>query len=128
MEARAENCVRLSRTLKDRWGLPLLEIDAEPSPTDRRLAEAQVACLERWLPGARAEVSSLGLACHEGGTARMGNIASASVLDPYQRCWQLPNLIVADAACLPSQGCLNPTLTLLALASRAVENLRRDLS
>ena len=63
--------------------------------------------------------AAAGLAMHECGTARMGNDPSSSVLDPNNECWDTKGLFVTDAASFPSQGTVNPTLTVLALTARA---------
>jgi choline dehydrogenase-like flavoprotein len=44
------------------------------------------------------------------------------VLDPYDQCWEAQGLYVTDAACFPSQGTQNPTLTILALTARACDH------
>lgn len=66
---------------------------------------------------------------HEVGGARMGRHPEESVVDACNRCWALPNVIVADGACWPTSGWQGPTLTIMALTARAcalaVEDLRR---
>jgi choline dehydrogenase-like flavoprotein len=61
----------------------------------------------------------LGIAIHEAGGARMGEDRRRSVTDPRNRVWDCPNVFVTDGACLPSTGCQNPTLTIMALTARA---------
>jgi choline dehydrogenase-like flavoprotein len=60
---------------------------------------------------------------HESGGARMGPDPSSSVLDPFNRVWEAPNVLVCDAACFPSLPPKNPTETSMALAVRASRNL-----
>ena len=69
-----------------------------------------------------------GGANHECGTARMGSDPASSVLDPYNECWDARGLYVTDAACFPSQGTQNPTLTILALTARACDYAVRTAS
>ena len=60
-----------------------------------------------------------GLAIHECGTARMGDDPTRSVVDPHNECWDAKGLYVTDAAVFPTQGSVNPTLTIMALTARA---------
>ena len=62
-----------------------------------------------------------GTAFHEVGTARMGNDPKTSVLNRFNQSWDVPNLFITDGSCFPSQGCQNPTLTIMALTVRACD-------
>jgi len=55
------------------------------------------------------------------GTARMGADPESSVLDPDNRVWDVPNVIVTDGSCFVSSGFQNPTLTMMAITARACE-------
>ena len=59
--------------------------------------------------------------------ARMGEDPRTSVVDPYNRCWDVRNVLVTDGACFPSAGCQNPTLTMMAVAIRACRRLATEL-
>ena len=56
---------------------------------------------------------------HELGGARMAASPAEGVVDPLNRCWQAPNLLVVDGACWPSAGWQSPTLTEMAITWRA---------
>ena len=60
-----------------------------------------------------------GLAIHEMGTARMGRDPETSVLNGKNQCHDVPNLFVADGACMASSAHQNPSLTYMAIAARA---------
>jgi choline dehydrogenase-like flavoprotein len=60
---------------------------------------------------------------HQSGTARMGTDARSSVLDPYCRSHDLPNLFVVDGSFFPSSGAVNPALTIAAQALRVTGHL-----
>jgi choline dehydrogenase-like flavoprotein len=60
---------------------------------------------------------------HECGGARMGQDPATSIVDPYNRVWEAPNVLVCDAACFPSIPPQNPTLTTMALAVRASRHI-----
>jgi choline dehydrogenase-like flavoprotein len=49
------------------------------------------------------------------------------VLDEWNRPFDVPNLIVADASCFTTNSEKNPTLTAMALAARAAAHLADDL-
>jgi choline dehydrogenase-like flavoprotein len=57
------------------------------------------------------------------GTCRMGNDATASVCDPWQRLWDVDNVVIADSSVFPTSAGYGPTLTLVALAIRAAREL-----
>jgi choline dehydrogenase-like flavoprotein len=57
------------------------------------------------------------------GTARMGNSADTSVVDPVGRLHELDNVYVADGSVFASSGGFNPTLTIMALALRMARHL-----
>jgi choline dehydrogenase-like flavoprotein len=63
---------------------------------------------------------------HECGGARMGNDPSSSVVDPFNRLWDAPNVLVCDSACFPLIPYQNPTLTTMALALRASRHLAAE--
>ncbi|WP_308214462.1 GMC family oxidoreductase [Mycolicibacterium diernhoferi] len=60
---------------------------------------------------------------HPMGTCRMGVDPAESVTDSQGRVWGLSNVVVADAATLPSSGSTNPALTVAANALRIAEAL-----
>ncbi|CDM61162.1 glucose-methanol-choline oxidoreductase (plasmid) [Rhizobium favelukesii] len=65
----------------------------------------------------------MGAAIHETGGARMGASSKDSVLNGYNRCWDVPNLIVTDASAFPGSGVAGTTLTVMALTIRACRHV-----
>ncbi|GAA1245783.1 GMC family oxidoreductase [Kitasatospora nipponensis] len=65
---------------------------------------------------------------HSGGTHLMGTSAADSVVDPWQRCWDHPNLYAVGCGSMPSLGTSNPSLTMAALALRSADQMHRDLT
>lgn len=60
---------------------------------------------------------------HACGTCRMGEDPATSVVDPWCQAHGLENLHVVDAACLPTSGATNPSLTIAANALRVAAHL-----
>jgi choline dehydrogenase-like flavoprotein len=61
------------------------------------------------------------------GTTRMHPDPTQGVVDTNQRVHGIANLYVAGAAVYPTAGCVNPTLTLVALTLRLSDHLRRTI-
>jgi choline dehydrogenase-like flavoprotein len=127
---RAENRVTLSEET-DRFGAPLARVETRLDRTDlealstirSRLGElGKAAGAERFV----AQVSAYDIpnASHVAGTCRMGHDPEASVVDAFGAIHGHPNLVIADASVLPTQGAGDsPSLTIQALALRAAEAL-----
>jgi gluconate 2-dehydrogenase alpha chain len=74
-------------------------------------------------PGGAGELGDAPGSHHVMGTGRMGGDASTSVCDPWQRLWDVDNLVIADSSVFPTSAGYGPTLTLVALAIRAAREL-----
>lgn len=66
-------------------------------------------------------------AAHLMGGCRMGVDPQTSVTDPWGRVHGKKDLYVADASLFPNSVEINPYLTIMALADRVAEGIRRDL-
>jgi choline dehydrogenase-like flavoprotein len=60
---------------------------------------------------------------HQCGTLCFGTDPAASVLDPFCRAHDVPNLYVVDASFFPSSAAVNPALTIAAQALRVAERI-----
>jgi gluconate 2-dehydrogenase alpha chain len=60
---------------------------------------------------------------HVSGGVVMGTSPETSVVNPWLQHWKMPNLWVVGASAFPQNSSGNPTLTLLALTSRAADGL-----
>jgi choline dehydrogenase-like flavoprotein len=87
---------------------------------DRDRVEEEIL-RSRVVPG-RISVAS----AHPMGGCRMGDDPSRSVTDCWGRVHGLPWLFVADASLFPRASEINPYLTVMALADRVAERVRRD--
>jgi choline dehydrogenase-like flavoprotein len=131
-----ENKISLDKNKKDRWGLPVLAMDAELKDNELKMRKAMreeaVAMMEAsgvkninsWDNG-----HEIGDGIHEMGTARMGNDPKTSVLNKWNQVWDAQNVFVTDGACMVSSACQNPSLTYMAMTARAanyaVEELKK---
>lgn len=127
---RADNRVTLSQR-KDRFGMPLASVLARLREHDFE-ALAQMHAQLGMLADASRVAEVVGQtsaydtpnATHVGGTCRMGSDRKTSVVDAFGSVWGVPNLVVADASVLVTQGAGDsPSLTIQALALRAAEAL-----
>ena len=130
------NKVTLDKSVKDKWGLPVLSMDAELQDNEKRMRKdmrqdaidmleaAGVKNIKSW-----DEASPIGKGIHEMGTARMGRDPKTSVLNGNNQMWDARNVFVTDGACMTSASCVNPSLTYMALTERAasfaVEELKK---
>ena len=128
--ARYENYVELDPVVRDAWGIPALHMNVAWSDNEMRLFRHSADAGEEMLLAAGAEsIRKIetprwpGGATHEVGTARMGNDPRRSVLDRWNGAHDVRNLFVTDGAAFVSIGCVNPTLTMMALALRASEHI-----
>jgi choline dehydrogenase-like flavoprotein len=63
---------------------------------------------------------------HVQGTCRMGSDPERSVVDADGRSWDVERLYVGDGSLVPRTLSVNPSLTIMALASRLAEHLHED--
>ncbi len=121
-----ENQITLNEEVKDKWGLPTLNMDAEFKDNElalnRQIKEDAQEMLEK--AGfkdilAFDNQSPPGHGIHEMGTARMGRDPKTSVLNGFNQVHAAKNVFVTDGACMTSSSCVNPSLTYMALSARA---------
>ena len=61
---------------------------------------------------------------HQCGTLVFGHDPARSVLDPFCRTHDVPNLFVVDASFFPSSAAVNPSLTIIAQALRVADHIK----
>jgi len=127
---RTENRIELGEH-QDRFGVPLALVTTALDHTDldvlsltwKRLGELAEAT---GLAESVGQVTAYNYsnAAHVGGTCRMGNDPQSSVVGPFGAVHRVPNLVIADASVLVTQGAGDsPSLTIQALALRSAEAL-----
>jgi choline dehydrogenase-like flavoprotein len=128
---RYENYVELDPEMKDAWGIPVLRINASYGENEKAMAQAMRQDLMNVLDALKLEnvsmpkeeLSVFGKNIHECGTARMGHDPKTSVVNPFNRIHDVKNVFVTDGAAMVTQGCYEPTLTIMALSARAGEHI-----
>lgn len=122
--------------LKDRYGIPQVrfhtnaEYDHSFAMRDEmygQMEEILKASGAEILPYEKKNPYPLGSVTHEAGGARMGDDPKTSVLDKWNRCHDIKNLLVVDAACFTSHPEKSVTLTIMALSLRASEHLAEEI-
>jgi choline dehydrogenase-like flavoprotein len=123
-----DNKITLSKSVKDKWGLPVLEMDAEIKENEKLMRKDIVIQLSEMLEKAglknistRDEGHAMGHGIHEMGTARMGRDPKTSVLNGFNQVWDCKNVFVTDGAFMTSSACQNPSLTYMAFTARAAD-------
>ena len=129
------NRVDLDAGVRDVWGFPAGRVTYSPHAHD-------VACAHHSGSPARAGHDRIGrdrnvlghvagharlrapdlepMSKHWMGTTRMGHDHATSVCDPWQRLWDVDNVVIADSSVFPTSTGYGPTLTLVALANPRV--------
>ena len=145
-EADPSNRVELSDTWTDNLGIPRPRISYGMSEYVRAgFASAREAAGRVWARlGAADHTATRGDAPntfrHAGrtynyqgaghlcGTHVMGSDPGRSVVNARQRTWDHPNLYLAGCGSMPSVGTQNPTLTMLAVTCRTVDDILARLA
>ena len=121
-----DNKISLDKTKKDKWGLPVLNMDVEIKENETKMREDMKNDMKEMLEVAGIKNVNTydneyfpGMGIHEMGTARMGRDRKTSVLNANNQVWDCMNVFVTDGACMTSASCVNPSLTYMALTARA---------
>lgn len=134
MLPRHDNRVTLNPNKLDAYGIPTLHIECTHGDNERAMAKDALETIQEMGLAAGFTVTYAsnnpappGFCIHEVGTARMGADPKKSVLNQYNQVWEMPNVFVTDGAAFVSQGCQNPTLTMMAITARACDYLADEL-
>jgi choline dehydrogenase-like flavoprotein len=128
--ARYENFVDLDPVVKDAWGIPVLRFNYEFGENERKMAKDMAIAGREMFEAAKFEILSAsdemlpqGWSIHELGTARMGADPKTSVVNQFQQCHDVKNLLVVDGSTHVNASCQNPTWTIMALCWRSCDHL-----
>ncbi|OHC03359.1 MAG: hypothetical protein A3H23_01410 [Planctomycetes bacterium RIFCSPLOWO2_12_FULL_40_19] len=122
------NQVTLDSDVKDHLGIPVPRLINELYENDRAMIKSMpqiskdileaAGAIEIWEREKRAEGG-----VHFMGTCRMGKDPKKSVVDPWCRAHDVPNLFIGDSSVFVTGAAVNPSLTLMALATRTAEGI-----
>jgi choline dehydrogenase-like flavoprotein len=123
-----DNKITLDKNRKDKWGLPVLAMDAEMKENElsmRKDIKSEIKAMFEAVGVKDIRTydngHALGHGIHEMGTARMGRDPKTSVLNAHNQVWDCKNVFVTDGACMTSAACVNPSLTYMAFTARAAD-------
>ena len=127
--SRFDNFVELDPEKKDAWGIPVLRIHASYGENEHTMAKAMRHDILMTLDALQVKnvtppsngLSVFGKNIHECGTARMGTNPKKSVLNAFNQVHDVRNVFVTDGAAFVTQGCYEPTLTIMAISARAAD-------
>jgi choline dehydrogenase-like flavoprotein len=133
MLPRKENGVTIDPEKVDAWGIPVLRIECTHGDNERAMAKDALETIKEMVDAAgfrtlytSSTPAPPGFCIHEVGTARMGADPKTSVLNKWNQSWDVKNVFVTDGACFVSQGCQNPTLTMMAITARACDYIANE--
>jgi choline dehydrogenase-like flavoprotein len=123
------NFVEIDKNTLDAWGIPSLKIHCAFDENEFALRrDMSIAGAEMLAAAGGVSIQPFmdddppGFSVHEMGTARMGRDPKSSVLNSWNQCHDIKNLFVTDGGCMTSSGCVNPSLTYMALTARACDH------
>lgn len=119
------NTITLDPELKDARGLPVARVTYEWGENDLKLAGAarDKAAEMMSASGARKVRIGLNYGAHAMGSCRMGREPKTSVVNEFCQTHDINNLFVCDTSVFVTGAGVNPTLTAMAIASRATEHI-----
>ena len=131
---RKEHFVQIDKSVRDAWGIPVLNIQARYTDNEFNMARDAMNTLDEVCHDAGFEVLAKhsqmvppGESIHELGTCRMGDNPKTSVLNKWNQAHDVKNLFVVDGSSFVSGGPQNPTLTISALAMRASDYMAEQM-
>jgi choline dehydrogenase-like flavoprotein len=117
--------------VQDRWGRPGAALRKLVHRASVEVEDGMAARAEEWLLAAgasdvfrqRGTATASAAGEHSCGTARMGTDPASSATDVFGRPWGTSRIVVCDSSLHPTNGSVNPTLTIVANALRVAEHL-----
>lgn len=126
----ASNNVSLDPDVADKWGRPALRCTYMDHPDDIATMKFFYEKTKELMEVAGA-ISTNGFYPENGqngnvhllGTCRMGDDPASSVVNKFNRAHDVPNLFMVDGSSMVTSGRGQPTMTIMALAFRAADNM-----
>ncbi len=121
-----ESYIDLDPVITDEYGLPRARRTWKLGESDQKLHNDMKAWCREILLASKGEILSVSAkpaTNHEVGGCRIGTDPKTSVVNEFCRSHDVPNLYVVDASVFPSSSEKNPTLTIMALATRTADHI-----
>ncbi len=125
------NRITLSNTAKDKWGLPVANVNYDDHANDvamRTYAYEKAEALYKAAGSTGAHRTPPYPSTHNLGSLRMSELPKDGVLNRWGRAHDVKNLFVSDGSVMTTGGAANPTLTIVALAIRQAEYIAESLN
>jgi choline dehydrogenase-like flavoprotein len=122
----ADNRVTLNREVTDQHGLPVPNVNFDDHANDKSMREHAYAAGEsvyEAVDAVRTHRVTPYPSTHNLGTCRMSADAEDGVVNEFGRAHDVPNLFVSDGSVFTTGAAANPTLTIVALATRQAEHI-----
>jgi choline dehydrogenase-like flavoprotein len=126
--------VTLADRARDRWGRPGASLRKNVHRASVEVEDGMAVTGEQWLLAAgahdirrqRGTATASAAGEHSCGTARMGDSPDTSATDRFGRPHGTRRIVVCDSSLHPTNGSVNPTLTIVANAFRVAEHLVQE--
>ena len=123
--------VRLAAGVTDAAGVPVARLEGVQHTADLRGARVLGARAQEWLAAAGANATWASIPTepvlsggqHQAGTARMADSPAMGATDPRGRVWGCDRIFAVDGSVHVTNGSVNPSLTIMALAWRTAEHI-----
>ncbi|MEO6726836.1 MAG: GMC family oxidoreductase [Blastocatellia bacterium] len=127
-----ERFVELDPQVKDIYGLPVPKIHHQLTTEDLAISKDATEKICEIIEASGGVITNINQqpgsdSVHWVGTCKMGNDPKTSVLTPFLQSHDVANLFVADGSGFIDFSEKNPTLTVMALASRCADEIYEQL-
>ncbi|MGA9865935.1 MAG: GMC family oxidoreductase [Acetobacteraceae bacterium] len=120
------NRVTLDPTVKDQYGLPVASVHFDDHPNDNAMrdhAYKQSAAIYDAVGAVRTFPTPPYPSTHNMGTNRMSEAPRDGVVNKFGQTHDIANLFVSDGSQFTTSAACNPTLTIVALATRQADHI-----